>query len=277
MLSRTALFVRRELAASVRARWFLVDSAAFLIGGLLLAGFGLQETVVFGYRGFAKAMAGLVHLALLFVPLMALVPASAAIAEDRENGTLEYLLAQPVTFGEVFAGKWLGVALAVLLALTLGLGAAGAVAVWRGVPVGLLAALYGYVVLLALAFVAIGLCLSTWAGSRARATTLGLVAWLLFVALGTLGVLAAFVRWGLPQEILVAWSLVNPVEAFRLGVVTALDPDLSLLGPVGARILQSVGAGGTMAAAALSLLAWIGIPFVAGLYLFSRRRSASAL
>lgn len=274
---RTALFVRRELAASLRARWFLVYAAAFLVGGLLLAGFGLQDSVVLGYRGFAKTMAGLVHLALLFVPLMALFPAAAAIAEDRESGTLEYVLAQPVTFAEVFTGKWLGVALAVLLALALGLGAAGGLAVARGVPPLLVATLFGFVVLLALAFIAIGLLLSTWAGSRSRATTFGLVTWLVFVALGTLGVMAAFVRWGLPQGVLVAWSFVNPVEAFRLGVVTALDPDLSLLGPVGVKIIQTLGPGGTMAASAASLLTWIGVPYWAGRRLFSSERSASAL
>jgi ABC-type transport system involved in multi-copper enzyme maturation permease subunit len=205
---------------------------------------------------------------------MALVPATAAIAEDRESGTLEYVLAQPVTFAEVFTGKWIGVALAVLLALGLGLGAAVSVAALRGVPPGILAALFAFVVLLALAFVAIGLWLSTWAGSRSRATTFGLLAWLVFVALGTLGVMAAFVRWGLPQSVLVAWSFLNPVEAFRLGVVTALDPDLSLLGPVGTQVLRRLGAGGTMAASAFSLLAWTVIPYWAGRRIFSGERRA---
>lgn len=191
---RTSLFAKRELAGSLHARWFLVYSAVFLAGGLLLATFGIGSTVVYGYRGFAKAFAGLVHLALVFVPLMALFPAAATIAEERDSGVLEYILAQPVTFAEVYLGKWAGISIAVLLSLTVGFGAAGAVAVLRGVPPGLIALLYGFVLLLSLSFVALGLLFSTLAKSRARAITFGIVVWFVFLALGTLGVIVAFVR-----------------------------------------------------------------------------------
>ncbi len=271
MIARTALFIQRELTGSLRARWFLAYSAVFLAGGLLLATFGLGDVTVYGYRGFAKAFTGLVHMALLFVPLMALFPAAAAIAEDRESGALEYVLAQPVTFGEVFAGKLCGVSLAVLLSMTVGFGAAGAVAVLRGVPPGLVITLYAFVVLLALVFVALGICFSTVTGSRSRAMTFGIIVWLVLVALGTLGVMVAFVRWGLPEQLLVTWSFLNPVESFRMGVVSALDADLSLLGPVGAKIVERFGDGGTMALAALSLLGWVTVPGLAGWALFRRR------
>ncbi len=272
MRERTMLFIQRELAGSLRARWFLVYSGVFLLSGLLLATFGAGNVAIHGYRGFAKAFAGLVHLALLFVPLMALFPATSAIAEERESGALEYLLAQPVTFGEVYAGKWIGVSVAVLLALTIGLGAAGAVAVIRGVPPGLVAMLYGFVVLLALAFVALGLFLSTLTQSRARATTIGIVLWLVLVAVGSLGIMVAFVRWGLPEQILVLWTFVNPVESFRIGVVSALDPDLSLLGPVGASVVGQFGARGTTAMAGLALAAWTALPGLAGWLAFRRIR-----
>jgi ABC-type transport system involved in multi-copper enzyme maturation permease subunit len=271
MIARAALFVQRELAGALRARWFLAYSAVFLAGGLLLVTFGLADTTIYGYRGFAKAFTGLVHLALLFVPLLALFPAAASIAEDRESGALEYILAQPVTFGEVYTGKLGGVSVAILLSLTVGFGVAGAVAVLRGVPPGLVVVLYAFVALLALVFVALGLCFSTVTSSRARAMTLGILVWLVLVALGTLGVMLAFIRWGLPEQLLVTWSFLNPVEAFRMGVVSALDADLSLLGPVGAKIIERFGAGGTAALAALSLVGWVALPGLAGWVLFRRR------
>ncbi len=269
-LPRTVLFVQRELAASFRARWFLVYSIAFLVSGLLLAAFGAGDVAIHGYRGFARAFAGLVHLALLFVPLMALFPATAAIAEERESGALEYLLAQPITFGEAFVGKWGGVSVAVFLALTIGFGAAGTVAVMRGVPVALLVALYGFVVLLALAFVSVGLLISTLVTSRARATTLGVLTWLILVALGSLGILVAFVRWGISENLLVLWSFANPVEAFRLGIVGILDADLSLLGPVGAQVMDRFGPVGTPALAAVTLVVWIVVPGLLGWLRFRR-------
>jgi len=250
-----SLWIRRELGLALEARWFAANLFIFLGGGLLLVLFGAGDAIL-GYRGFAKAFVGLVHLALLFVPLMALIPATAVLAGDRDSGTLEYFLAQPVSAGQIYFGKLVGVATALLLSLVVGFGVAGAIAVLRGVSPGLVAALFGYVVLLALVFVAIGLAVSATASSRARATTVGLVSWLVLVVFGTLGLILAFVRAGVPEIVLTAWSFINPVEAFRLGVLCALDPDLSLLGPVGAAVIQRFGTAGTAALAAVSLGGW---------------------
>jgi Cu-processing system permease protein len=263
--------MRRELEASLRARWFYVYSAAFLAGGLLLATFGLQNTMVYGYRGFAKGFAGLVHLALLFVPLMALFPAASAVAEERESGALEFILAQPLRFSDVFIGKWGGLIAALLLSLTIGFGGAGALAVLRGVPAGLILALYGFVLLLALSFLSLGLCYSVVAATRTRALTFGFFTWLLLVALGTLGIIVAFIRWGLPEQVLSVWTVVNPVEAFRVAVISVLDADLSLLGPMGGEIVARFGQAGTIALMVASLAVWSLVPGWLGLWLFQRK------
>ncbi len=270
--SATALLVERELGLSLRARWFVSYAGIFLLGGLFFTGLGMGDTMVYGYRGFARAVASLVHLSLLFVPIMALIPSIAAIADERETGALEYTLAQPVTFGQVYLGKWLGIAAAVVLSIAIGFGASGAVAVFRGAPSLLVGTMVLYVSLIALVFVGLGFCFSAIVASRARALTMGLILWLTFAALGTLGVMAAFVRWGLPAGALITWSLVNPVEAFRLGVVSLLDPDLSLLGPVGARVVSQLGAGGTVAASAGVLAAWAVAPGLVGWLVFRQPR-----
>lgn len=270
MTARVRLLVRREVSAAVQARWFAAYAAVFLLAGLLLAAFGAGDSAIHGYRGFAKAFAGLMHLALLFVPLMALLPAAAAIAAERESGALEYVLAQPVSFGEVYLGKWVGTAAAVVLALAAGFAFTGLIAVLQGVPAGLAAALHAFVALLALDFVALGLLVSGAQPSRTRATTVGIITWLVLVTLGTLGLMIAFVRWGLPADVLVTWSFVNPVEAFRVGVLSLLDPDLSVLGPVGAKVIDALGTTGTALAAAAALAAWAVVPGVVGLVLFRR-------
>lgn len=253
---QVVLLIRRELDASLRARWFYVYSGAFLTAGLLLATFGLQNTMVYGYRGFVKAFAGLVHLALLVVPLMALFPAASSVADERESGALEFVLSQPTSFADVFVGKWGGLVVALLLSLTIGFGGAGALAVLRGVPLGLILALYGFVLLLALCFISLGLCFSTVVATRTRALTLGFLSWLLLVALGTLGIIVAFIRWGLPEQVLSVWTVVNPIEAFRVAVISVLDADLSLLGPVGGDVVARFGRAGTIALMASSLAVW---------------------
>lgn len=269
--------VRRELGESLRSRWFMVYSGVFLLGALALTLFGLSGSEIYGYRGFAKVMAGLVHLALLFVPLMALFPATAAIAGERESGSLEYLVSQPISFGELFLGKWLGVSLAVWMSLMLGFGLAGAIAVWNGTPWPLIALLLALTLLLAEAFVAIGLLCSVVAPSRARATSAGLVVWIVAIGLGTLGIMGAMLRWGLPRFVLTLWGFANPVESFRLGVIASLDADGSLLGPVGNTWMSALGMSGVIALCLGSLLLWTLLPTAVAWWRFRRPQAWSSL
>jgi ABC-type transport system involved in multi-copper enzyme maturation permease subunit len=269
--------VRRELGESLRSRWFIVYSGVFLVGALALTLFGLGGSEIYGYRGFAKVMVGLVHLALLFVPLMALFPATAAIAGEREIGSLEYLVSQPISFGELFLGKWLGVSLAVWLSLMVGFGLAGAIAVLYGTPWPLVAQLLALTLLLAEAFIAIGLLCSVVARSRARATSAGLVVWIVAIGLGTLGIMGAMLRWGLPRYVLTVWAFANPVESFRLGVIASLDADGSLLGPVGNAWMSALGASGVIALCLGSLLLWTLLPTAVAWWRFRRPQAWSSL
>lgn len=269
--------VRRELGESLRSRWFVVYSAVFLLGALALTLFGLSGSEIYGYRGLAKVMAALVHLALLFVPLMALFPATAAIAGEREMGSLEYLVSQPISFGELFWGKWLGVSLAVWLSLSLGFGLAGAVAVYAGTPWQLIATLLALTLLLAETFVALGLLCSTLARSRTRATSAGLVIWVVAVGLGTLGIMGLVIRWGLPRLVLTVWAFANPVEAFRLGILASLDGDGSLLGPLGSALMDSLGAATVIALCFGALLVWTILPAAAAWWRFRRPQAWSTL
>lgn len=268
---------RRELGESLRSRWFVIYSAIFLLGALVLTLFGLSGSEIYGYRGLAKVMAGLVNLAVLFVPLMALFPSTAAIAGEREVGALEYLLSQPISHGELFWGKWVGLSLAMWLSLGLGFGLAGAIAVLYGTPWALIAALLALTLVLGEAFVAIGLVCSTVAQTRARAASAGLITWVVAVGLGTLSVMGVTLRWGLSSAVLSVWAFLNPVEAFRLAIVAILDSDGSLLGPVGASWVRALGSTGFVLVCLSFLVAWTVIPTVLAWWWFRRPRAWSSL
>jgi hypothetical protein len=231
--------------------------------------FGLSEAMLLGHRGFARSLAGLMQLALVFVPLMAIVPAATAIAGEREVGTLDYLLAQPLTRHQVFFGKWAGVVAATVLSVVVGFGLTGAVAAARGVPSGLVAGLLGLTILLAVTFVSLGVWVSAHSGSRTRATSVSLTVWLVFTGLGSLGVMSAFVRWGLPPATLQAWSIVNPVEAYRLATLVVLDPQVDVLGAVGQSLVDRLGRVGVVSIATASLVGWTGITLWVGLRSFA--------
>ena len=271
--AQVGLLVRRELRRAVTSRWFVAYAGVLLAGGILFTVLGFGDAAVARYRGFVRGVAGIAQLALFFVPVMAMLPVITTLANDQDNGTLEYLVAQPVSFSSVYAGAWLGGSAGIGLSILVGMGGTGAFASLRGVPLSVSLALVGFVVAVALAFSGLGALLFVLAQSRTRATTVGLIVWLGLLVFGTLGILTAFVRWGLSESVLVAWSFVNPVEAFRIGVLALLDPDLSLLGPIGASIIRRLGPDGTALAASLTLVVWATVPGAAGWWLANRRRA----
>lgn len=258
----------RELRESLRNYWFWVNTGLFLAGGLLLILFGQPGAEVLGYRGVARSLAGLMQLALFVVPLMALFPSASALAGEREVGTLEYLLAQPVTRAEVYAGKWLGVAAAVLLSLVGGFAVVGGTAAARGMPLLLLTGLAGLAGLLALVFVSVGMWISAATSTQGRATSLGLTVWLTFLALGSLGLMGGFVGWGVPALALEVWAFVDPVEAFRMAMISALDPGLEMLGPVGVALADALGPAFLPGLSVGSLVLWTAAAGGAGLRTF---------
>jgi len=263
-----APLVHREVRDAVRRYWFLANAGAFVVAGALFMVFGHGEAMVLGSRGYVRAMAGLAQLALVFVPLMALMPAVTAIAGERATGTLDYLLAQPLTRADVFVGKWIGIAAAAIGSVVVGLALTAAVAAARGVPTAPIAGMVGCTVLLATAFVSVGLWVSAWTSSPGRATSVGLTIWLALLGLGSLGVMSAFIRWGLPATALQVWSVIDPIEAYRVATIVLLDPRATVLGPVGESLLDTLGRGPLLALTIASLAGWTVLGFVAGLRTF---------
>lgn len=263
------VLLHRELRDAVRRYWFLVNAGVFVTSGLLLMLFGQQQAMLLGAHGYARSLAGLMHLAMVFVPLMALVPAAAAIAGEREAGTLDYLLAQPIRRSRIYLAKWGGTSAATVVSVAVGFGVVGLVAAVRGFSGAPVLALLASTMLLALAFVSMGLWISSSTASRSRATSFALTAWLFLTGLGSLGVMSAFVQWGLSPAMLQAWSLVNPVEAYRLAGIVILDPEATtVLGPVGESLLDVTGRKGLVGLAAASLSGWAGAGFLIGRWVF---------
>jgi Cu-processing system permease protein len=203
---------RWDARATFRDRWFVALAAAFGVLTLGAAAVSLAGLQVIGLASFDRAAATLVGLAQLFVPLLGLTVGAVWIAGDRETGALEFHLAQPLSRGTLYAGRWLGVATSVLAATWAGYGAAGAVLAWGAGTDRLVTflTLVGLSSLLALAMLSVGFSLSAFAVSRGRALGAALLAWLGFVLLGELGVLGTAVAFRLPPTVLLVLAAATP-------------------------------------------------------------------
>jgi len=120
---RIAVVAAEEYRRALEGRWLLGFSillAALILG---LSFFGLAQGREVGYQGFARVTLSLMNLVLLIVPLTGLMLGVASVA--NASGALPLLLAQPVSRTEVFAGKFAGLAGALIVAQVVGFGAGG--------------------------------------------------------------------------------------------------------------------------------------------------------
>src|SRR5262249_40974558 len=147
-------------------------------------------------------------------------------AAEREEGSLEVLLAQPIERPSVVLGKFCGLAAALAAALLGGFGAAGVVVGVAGAD----ADVGGYLMLLVrtielgLAFLSLGLWIATLAATRLRALTWGLLLWFATVLLYDLVVVGAtaLLGGGALKAALGLLLVANPVDLVRVSTLIHL-------------------------------------------------------
>lgn len=274
---RTGLYVtwiiaRKEVRDALRNRWFILYAIALAALSLGLSSIALAGTGRFGVAGFGRTAASLINLVLLIVPLMSLTLGAATISGERERGSLEAILAQPIGRTEVLLGKFLGLAAALLAALAAGYGTTGAVLALKGnaSDASQFFAIFGLSVLLAWAMLAFGIAISSFARRTTAALGLAIFAWLGFVCLGDLGLMGGALTFKLTTSELLAASLANPLTVFKLAAVGQIQHSLDVLGPAGLYATQTYGRALPVILVGI-LLGWTIVPLLVGLLAFSLR------
>lgn len=241
-LSVVSLLAAREVRASLRNRWSVVGALSFALLAIAVAKLGMAGAEEWGVSALDRTPAALLNLVLLFVPLLALPLGAMSFAGEAEDGTLSYLVAQPVTRLEVLSGKLSGLLGAMTLSLLLGFGGA-AIFLGLGAAVSLqaFAALAAGAWLLGIVSVAVGVLLSIVARSRARALAAAVGTWLLLVFLCDFGVLALAATQALGPGALFGISIANPLQTAKTLSALAISERLEILGPVGVHAVRELG------------------------------------
>ncbi len=269
-IRRLRILVKLELADALRSRWLVFTTVAYALVFGAFIWFGLRESSVLGFTGLSRVVLNAGHAIVVVVPLIALVGTSQAVVRARQTGLFELLLVQPCRRGDWFAALVLSRLTVLAGPLVLGLAATGVVAMSVGDEPGVLPMVArSLAVSLALlwCFVGIGLWISAVARTPERATVLSLGAWLVAAALHDFALIGVLLRAQMPTSAVFALAASNPVQAARVALLTGVDPDLSVLGPVGFWIANTLGQAGAIAVG-------VGWPLVLGsVALLAARRS----
>ncbi|MDC8786443.1 ABC transporter permease [Roseateles koreensis] len=227
----------KEFRDRMRNRWVLAVALVFTLFSLAITYFGGSAQGQIGPRSIEFIIASLVSLVIYLIPLIALLLGFDAVVGERERGSLDLLLALPITRLELLLGKYLGLASALTLSTLAGFGLVAGLLYrqfgWAG--------LYHYLgfvlsaVLLGLAFLSLAVLLSVLARERTRASGLAIALWFFFVLVFDLLLLGLLVAgadgssW-LSGDALAYLMLLNPADVFRILNIFSLEDMRTLYG-----------------------------------------------
>jgi ABC-2 type transport system permease protein len=256
-----AVVARLDLAEVLRSRWLVFCLVVHAILAAVFVLVGLRESGVVGFTGMGRALMSWSHALLFLLPLLALSATGQVVNTARDDGSLELLLANPVSRTGYFVGTSLvrvaALCAPLLVAMPL-MALVGAFAFGQDVPWAFLVRGIAVSVALLLCFTAVGLLISTLVRNQAKALMLTLLAWAAGVALIDFALVGVMLQWELPPSAVVALAALNPVQCARLALLSAAQPELSTFGPVGFFLANRIGATGL-------LVAGIGWPLLLGL------------
>ncbi|MCC7069831.1 MAG: ABC transporter permease subunit [Deltaproteobacteria bacterium] len=241
---------RLDLADVRRSRWLVL---CVLIYALLGVGFvlvGMRESSVLGFSGMGRVLLSMIHALLLLLPLLALTATGQVINRARDDGTLELVFSHPVRrsvyFGAVTLTRYV-VLVVPLVVVMVAMALIGRVAFGEVILWSFLFQSLAICASLVAAFVGLGVLVSTFVRSQARAVIWLLVLWAMGVALVDFGLIGLMLQWRLNAQTVFLLAALNPVQAARMALLSGASAELSALGPVGFYLANKVGAGALLA------------------------------
>jgi ABC-type transport system involved in multi-copper enzyme maturation permease subunit len=235
--------LRLEAAGVVRARWLAAAIAVSVGTVLFFWGLAARESSILAFTGYSRVVTGTGLAALLVLPLLALFATTQAVTTAKTQGVLEWYLSHPVSRSGVFWSLFLPRVAAVSGPVAVAVVLLGAVAALSGQPIdpSLLGRLLGWLLGQGFCFAALGLWVSIASPSPEQALLRGLGIWLASAALVDFALIGAMLQWNLPPRAVFLLGALNPVQAGRLGLLSADGADLGVLGPVGTWLSGALG------------------------------------
>lgn len=265
-VKRVGVVAVNEYQLTVRRRWAIALTALFGLLAFILVTFSGSAV---GPEGFERTVASLVSLAVYLLPLAALALGYDTIVGPDEAGWLDVLFALPLARAHVVVGAYVGRAVVLTGAITIGFGLAGVslvVELGAGDWVAYVAFVFAAIGV-GLAFLSLSVLVSTVAAEKAHSLGVALLVWVWFVLLHDLLALGTVAAFDLPSYALSAMIVTNPADIFRVLALAQLDVG----GEAGfAAVLAESGL--STPALVTAMLVWIVLPIAVAAVLIRRRR-----
>ena len=273
-MTAVAAIAGREVLAGIRNRWMLAASLLLGVLALTLAFVGSTPAGPVAASRLAITVVSLSSLSVFLVPLIGLLVSYDALVGEIERGTMPLLMTYPVTRWRIVLGKFAGqvaiLAIATVIgfgvaALITGLGEGGDAEAWRAFGV-----MVGGSILLGAAFIALGTLFSAVVAERGTAAGASAAAWLVFVVLFDMALLAILVAdegQVVSGDLFRVLLLLNPTDVYRMLTLAGSETVGALSGMAGVSAEAAFG----HALLLPVMVLWIAAPLALAGLLFGRK------
>ena len=273
-MTAVAAIAGREVLAGIRNRWMLAASLLLGVLALTLAFVGSAPGGAVAASPLAITVVSLSSLSVFLVPLIGLLVSYDTLVGEIERGTMPLLMTHPVTRWRIVLGKFAGqvaiLAVATVVgfgvaALVTGLGDGGDAEAWRAFGV-----MVGASILLGAAFIALGTLFSAVVAERGTAAGVSAAAWLVFVVLFDMALLAILVAdegHVVSGELFRVLLLLNPTDVYRMLTLSGSETVGALSGMAGVSAEAAFG----HAVLLPVMVLWVAVPLALAGLLFGRK------
>jgi len=257
---------------AIRTKWLMVLAVAFFLITTNLVGMLASFIHVLPPRYGVLTLNEQVLIAFPFVPLLALLVGATSIVDDRESGTMQYLLSNPITKSDFFLGRIAGLLLATTVVIFIGFGGAAILYLASG------SAEFSAVAILALTAsllnaVMLSLALIISEVSKRKTTAIGIAMffWFLFTTVSGLDTLTYAVYWRESATAAVSLVLLDPVETSRIVGVEAAHLNETLSFGQSDFLAKRFLGGDLLSVTILSVLSWLVLLTILGYLVFKHQ------
>lgn len=237
------IIFRLSTLASLRSRWFWGYTIIIFGFIALIFSSGVTDSRVMGFTGLTRLLVIFIQACNLVLPVFILVSTVRTLVKERETNVFEYLLSYPISLGDYYWGKAACAVITTMapLAAALAGAALGSCFMGQTASVGLIALYTALLLASSLFFIGLSFLISSVVRTQEAGLTCALLIWLTLIALLDVALLGFLIKLQVPENIIYAAALLNPVQVFKIAALSLFDPVLTVLGPASYFILDLFG------------------------------------
>jgi ABC-type transport system involved in multi-copper enzyme maturation permease subunit len=269
-------FTYRE---AIRTKWLITFGIIFFLLAVDLPNLYLAASKDLPPEYLPSQLSNLIALSFPFIPLLALPVGAISIVDERESGTLQYLLSNPVTKAEFFLGRSVGLLLATTSVIVIGFGGAAAVVLFENLsayyPILLVMVFAG---LLNAVMLGIALIVSEFSKRKATAMGVGIMVWFLLAVVSSIDQLLVAINLKLGVTVAFFVVMLDPINTSELLTLFDIPSNAAQeqLTNSALVVLHVFNSNFTLAFdyTLLSIFVWIAAMFTAGFLIFRHQDAA---